>query len=204
MPAAGTDFKFGIYLSPWDRNHPEYGREEYVAYFHNQMRELLTGYGPLFEYWFDGANGGDGWYGGADEKRSIDAKTYYGYERARRTTNQQQRPALFVADPADVGARAAENHRSGLQFVDRPARPLVAFHLRRVRRRYVAAGRVRRLDTSGLVLSSAGRPPERSCANSASSARRHSMIRAESAEAMRPERSTGKLSSRLALRPTLS
>ena len=35
--------KFGIYLSPWDRNHPEYGREEYVAYFHNQMRELLTG-----------------------------------------------------------------------------------------------------------------------------------------------------------------
>ena len=87
--------KFGIYLSPWDRNHPEYGREEYVAYFHNQMRELLTGYGPLFEYWFDGANGGDGWYGGADEKRSIDAKTYYGYERARRTINELQPEAVI-------------------------------------------------------------------------------------------------------------
>lgn len=59
------------------------------------MRELLTGYGPLFEYWFDGANGGDGWYGGADEKRSIDAKTYYGYERARRTINELQPEAVI-------------------------------------------------------------------------------------------------------------
>lgn len=74
--------KFGIYLSPWDRNHPEYGREGYQKAFHEQIRELTTNYGPIFEYWFDGANGGTGWYGGADEARKIDPETYYKYEEA--------------------------------------------------------------------------------------------------------------------------
>ena len=69
--------KFGVYLSPWDRNHAEYARPEYIVYYHNQLRELLTNYGIISEMWFDGANGGDGWYGGANETRRIDRDTYY-------------------------------------------------------------------------------------------------------------------------------
>ena len=50
--------KFGVYVSPWDRNHADYGGPGYVQAYHTQIRELLTGYGPIFEMWFDGANSG--------------------------------------------------------------------------------------------------------------------------------------------------
>jgi len=50
--------KFGIYLSPWDRHEPTYGKSDaYNQFFKNQLRELLTGYGEISEVWFDGACG---------------------------------------------------------------------------------------------------------------------------------------------------
>ncbi|MBW1655526.1 alpha-L-fucosidase [Flavobacterium quisquiliarum] len=74
------DLKLGLYLSPWDRNHPQYGKPEYITYFRNQLKELLTNYGDVFEMWFDGANGGDGYYGGANETRKINTLTYYNWD----------------------------------------------------------------------------------------------------------------------------
>ncbi|MDO4229438.1 MAG: alpha-L-fucosidase [Capnocytophaga sp.] len=90
--------KFGVYLSPWDRNHPEYGREAYVTYFHNQLRELLTNYGEIFEVWFDGANGGSGYYGGANENRTIDSKTYYQWGKVAEIVRQLQPNAVIFGD----------------------------------------------------------------------------------------------------------
>ena len=95
--------KFAVYLSPWDRNHPEYGRPAYVTYFRNQLRELLTNYGDIFEVWFDGANGGDGWYGGANETRKIDRTTYYEWPETYRMIRELQPQCLIWNDGSDRG-----------------------------------------------------------------------------------------------------
>lgn len=48
---------FGVYLSPWDRNHPTYGTSDYNRIFAGMLEEVLTKYGDVREVWFDGANG---------------------------------------------------------------------------------------------------------------------------------------------------
>lgn len=68
--------KFGVYLSPWDRHDLRYASPEYITYYRNQLNELLTQYGPIFEVWEDGANGGDGYYGGRREARRIQGNYY--------------------------------------------------------------------------------------------------------------------------------
>ena len=95
--------EFAVYLSPWDRNHPEYGRPAYVEYFRNQLRELLTNYGDIFEVWFDGANGGDGWYGGANETRKIDRTTYYEWPKTYKMIRELQPKCLIWNDGSDRG-----------------------------------------------------------------------------------------------------
>lgn len=93
-----SGLKFGVYLSPWDRNHEAYGQPEYVADFHEQLRELLTNYGEVFEVWFDGANGGSGYYGGANETRKIDNKTYYEWDKAIALVRDLQPNAVIFSD----------------------------------------------------------------------------------------------------------
>lgn len=95
--------KLGIYLSPWDRNHPDYGKPEYITYFRNQLTELLTNYGPIFEIWFDGANGGSGYYGGANETRKIDRTTYYDWANTYKLIRKLQPNIVIWNDGGDRG-----------------------------------------------------------------------------------------------------
>jgi alpha-L-fucosidase len=95
--------KFGVYLSPWDRNNKDYGKPEYITYFRNQLTELLTNYGEVFEVWFDGANGGDGYYGGANESRKIDPKTYYDWKNTYALIHKLQPKCVIWNDGGDRG-----------------------------------------------------------------------------------------------------
>ncbi len=90
--------KFGVYLSPWDRNRADYGQPSYIEYYRNQLKELFTNYGQIFEMWFDGANGGDGYYGGAREKREIDRRTYYDWPTTLDLVHSMQPQVVFFSD----------------------------------------------------------------------------------------------------------
>jgi alpha-L-fucosidase len=80
--------KFGVYLSPWDQNHPTYGTLEYNQLFANTLTEVLTGYGDVFEQWFDGANGE-----GADGKKQA-----YDWELFHQTVYKNQPHAVIFSD----------------------------------------------------------------------------------------------------------
>ena len=90
--------KLGVYLSPWDRNHKDYGTKNYITYFRNQLTELLTNYGEIFEVWFDGANGGSGYYGGANDIRRVDKITYYDWKNTHKLIRELQPKAVIFSD----------------------------------------------------------------------------------------------------------
>lgn len=120
--------KFGVYLSPWDRNNALYGKPEYIEIYRQQLRELLTNYGPISEVWHDGANGGDGYYGGARETRKIDASTYYDWPNTWKLVRELAPRAVIFSDVGpDVrwvgneGGYAADPSWS--TFTPRPIRP---------------------------------------------------------------------------------
>lgn len=99
---------FGVYLSPWDRNRADYGRPSYIDYYRAQLTELCTRYGELFEVWFDGANGGDGYYGGARETRTIDAPAYYNWPSIIALVHELQ-PRACTFDPLGADIRWVGN-----------------------------------------------------------------------------------------------
>ncbi|MBY0435943.1 MAG: alpha-L-fucosidase, partial [Cyclobacteriaceae bacterium] len=105
-----ANLRFGVYLSPWDRNHTNYGQSEYIAYYRNQLKELFSQYGPVFEMWFDGANGGDGYYGGKNEKRKIDGATYYDWPATLDSVRKMEPGIIFFSD-AGPGVRWCGNEK---------------------------------------------------------------------------------------------
>jgi len=80
--------KFGVYISPWDRNHPDYGTPGYNDVFVNMMKELFTNYGPIWELWWDGANGE-----GPNGKRQV-----YDWDRFKKTVKKLSPSTLIFSD----------------------------------------------------------------------------------------------------------
>jgi alpha-L-fucosidase len=92
--------KFGVYLSPWDRNHPAYGTPEYNRVFVGMLEEVLGGYGPIFEVWFDGANGE-----GPNGRRQV-----YDWPAFHATVTRLQPDAVIFSD-GGPGVRWVGNER---------------------------------------------------------------------------------------------
>jgi len=94
------NLKFGVYLSPWDQNHPSYGTQEYNEIFANTLTEVLTNYGSVYEQWFDGANGE-----GPNGK-----KQEYDWDLFHETVYRHQPHAIIFSD-IGPGARWMGNER---------------------------------------------------------------------------------------------
>ncbi|MGB7190233.1 MAG: alpha-L-fucosidase [Acidobacteriaceae bacterium] len=103
--------KFGVYVSPWDRNNAAYGTPAYLPIYRQQITELLSSYGPVFEVWFDGANGGSGYYGGARTTRHIDAHTYYDWPRTYEIVRRLQPDAVIHGGDKDADIRWVGNEK---------------------------------------------------------------------------------------------
>ena len=112
-----NNFEFGVYVSPWDRNHKTYGGPDYPAVYHKQIEELTSRYGKLFEIWFDGANGGSGYYQGkvgpvesndVGHGRQIDPGTYYQWPAIDAILKKNQ-PGIIVFSDVGPGARWVGN-----------------------------------------------------------------------------------------------
>lgn len=80
--------KFGVYLSPWDRNHPDYGTDKYNTVFVNMMKEIFDNYGPIWEMWWDGANGE-----GPNGKKQV-----YDWKRFENTVRQYSPKTVVFSD----------------------------------------------------------------------------------------------------------
>ncbi|MEI6577173.1 MAG: alpha-L-fucosidase [Bacteroidota bacterium] len=111
------NLKVGLYLSPWDRNHKDYGTKEYLNYYRNQLTELLTNYGDVNELWLDGANGGSGFYGGAKDERKIDPATYYEWDKTIGIAKHLQPKIMIFSDAGpDIHWIGNENGYAGETF----------------------------------------------------------------------------------------
>lgn len=116
--------KFGVYLSPWDRNHPSYGTPEYNKVFAGMLKEVLTKYGKVFEVWFDGANGE-----GPNGKRQV-----YDWPLFIKTVRDLQPQAVIFSDAGPdvrwVGNEGGYAHETNWSTIDRdryvPGTPLSA------------------------------------------------------------------------------
>lgn len=87
--ARALNMKYGFYVSPWDRNSALYGTDRYVKDVFLRQCDELAKYGTnQFEMWFDGANGGDGYYGGKKCNINVNRSTYYDVPNLRDTIHK--------------------------------------------------------------------------------------------------------------------
>jgi len=98
--ARAEGLQFGVYLSPWDRNHPQYGTRGYNDVFVRMLEDVLSNYGEIFEVWFDGANGE-----GPNGKRQV-----YDWPRFQEVVRRLQPNALIFSD-GGPGVRWIGNER---------------------------------------------------------------------------------------------
>ena len=82
------DLEFGIYISPWDRNDPHYGTDEYNDIFVQTLEHALGSYGHVFEQWFDRACGE-----GPNGKQQV-----YDWPLFNSTVHKMQPDAMIFSD----------------------------------------------------------------------------------------------------------